>query len=184
MTEWKDRRLYLFASLPARVNRFISLSEDLAPAWKGRSLVPAPRRHLTLLDLSLAEVPLSEMIRLARRFVTDALPEAFHMNVDELVIGADRALLCPSEPLVGALGCQGQLLRAAARRGLDLPDRVVAPRPHVTLGHGYAGDHGATRIDGISWRVEDLRLVLSHGGGTIHEELDRWHLPERRLIAA
>lgn len=184
MPDCTDRRLYLFAPLTAPVNRFINLSEDLAPAWKTQRLVAMPRRHVTILDLSVADMPLAQSIRAARRIVADGLPQAFRMNIDELVVTRERALLMPSEPVRGALRCQSDLLHAATRRGFALPGARVAPRPHVTLGYDYADDIAPTRIDGISWQVEELRLVLSHHGDTLHEELDRWHLPERRALAA
>jgi 2'-5' RNA ligase len=183
MTDRVDRRLYLFAPLPPRVNRFISLSEDLAPAWRTRDLVQTPRRHVTLLDLNLADQPLGRMIRHARRFVADALPEAFRINVDELVVTRRQALLVASEPVQGVRRAQAELLAAADREGLALP-QAAQVRPHVTLGYNYVEDRAVERIDGISWQVDELRLVLSHVGDTVHEILDSWALPGRRMLAA
>jgi 2'-5' RNA ligase len=183
MYDWEDRRLYLFAPLPASVDRAVTLMPELACAWRGRTLVAPVRRHMTLLNLSISDLPLSRVIRLARRFVADALPEAFRINLDELVMTRDRALLAASEWNVGARRCQDRLLQSAAERGLELP-RKAAPRPHVTLGYGYAEDRATVAIDGLSWQVNELRLVLSHHGRTLHEQIDAWQLPERRRSAA
>lgn len=185
MSHAYDRRLHLVAPLPAHANRFISLSEDLAPAWRAASPVTAPERRCVLLDLSVAEVGLSRTIRHARRFVADALPQAFRVNVDALTVTRDRAVLAPREPLPAVRRVQAELLAAAERSGLALDWHRVAVEPHVVIGRGYPADLPPMRIDGVGWRIEELRLVLGHGAGEGREELlDRWTLPETRSLAA
>ena len=62
---------------------------------------------------------------------------------------------------------------------VSLP-RQAAPTPHVTLGYGDRRDRGVRAIDGISWLVDELVLVRSWHGRTLHEELGRWTLPLRQ----
>lgn len=181
MTELADRRLCLAAPLPPEANRFVSLSEDLAPAWGARALVPPGSRHLVLLELGGEQ---ARAVRLATRIVADALPQAFRANLDMLEVTAGRASLIARDETAGVRHCQAALLGAARRRGLALDPATAAPRPHVVLSHGPRTAEGTVRIDGIGWRVEELRLLWGAPDEAAPAVLDSWRLPEHASLAA
>jgi 2'-5' RNA ligase len=178
-----DARLYLFARLPDAVSDHLEISNDIAPVLPGLDLVSVARRHITIADLDVADVPEDFIVALVGWIMATMPPFAFRVVFDQLVTSARSTLLKASRPLTGALGCQAYLVETARHYGLDLT-RQAAPSPHVTLGYSYAGPRGVRPIDGISWLVDELVLVRSWHGRTWHEELGRWTLPPRRSEVA
>lgn len=173
-----DSRLYLFARLPDAVSDHLAVSNDIAPVLPGLDLVSTARRHITLANLNAIDAPEDHVIAMARWIMATCPPFAFHVVFDQVVASARSTLLKASEPLVGALECQAHVIERVRHYGLDLP-RQAAPTPHVTLGYGDRRDRGVRAIDGISWLVDELVLVRSWHGRTLHEELGRWRLPRR-----
>jgi hypothetical protein len=135
-----------------------------------------------LLNLSITNLPLSRVIRLARRFVVGALPDRFPINLDEPVMtrGSRRARDERVECRHAALS--GSAVGVRRRSRLELP-REAARRTHVH-GYGNTEDRPTLTIDGLSWQVNKLRLTLSHHGHTDLELIDAWQLPDGRQSAA
>ncbi len=183
MTALLDSRLYLFARLPDEVGDHLAVSNDVQPVLPGLKLVSTARRHITIADLNGADVPQDHAIALVSWIMATMPPYAFRVVFDQLVVSARSTLLRASQPLIGAGECQAHFIEMVRHYGLDLP-RQSAPTPHVTLGYGYREARGVRPIDGISWRVDELVLVRSFPGRTIHEELGRWRLPVRPREAA
>jgi 2'-5' RNA ligase len=187
MAVMSDPRLHLFASLSDPVGTHLGASNDVEPMLPGLDLVPAPRRHITILDLNVRDIPQDHVAQLIGWVMATMPPYAFRVAFDQIVTAARSTLLKASEPLVGALECQAHVIEMARHYGLDLP-RQAAPVPHVTLGYGRRdagnGGGGVQPIDGVSWLVEELVLVRSLHGRGIHQPLGRWRLPRRSRVAA
>ncbi|WBO22464.1 2'-5' RNA ligase family protein [Sphingomonas abietis] len=183
MSACPDSRLYLFARLPDAVSEHLDVSNDIAPVLPGLDLVSIARRHITLAQLDVAGVPEDFIVALVGWIMATMPPFAFRVVFDQLVTSARSTLLKASRPLLGARGCQDYVVETARHYGLDLA-RQAAPSPHVTLGYSYGGPRGVRPIDGISWLVDELVLVRSWHGRTLHEELGRWTLPPRQRDSA
>jgi 2'-5' RNA ligase len=175
--------LILFACLPEDVTAHLAISNDLGPARSGRSLVAPGRRHIALLHLGAEGVAEAYVIALVNWVMATMPPFAFRVLFDRLIVSPRSALLKASERLAGAEAAQAHLVEALRHYGLPL-SRQAVPQPHVTLGYGYREPCGTLPIDGIGWQVEELVLVRSHHGRTLHEHLAHWRLPHRLARAA
>ncbi len=179
-------RLYLFARLPDGIGDHIDASNDIEPALPGLRLISSARRHITLADLDATGAPQEHVVAMIGWIMATMPPFAFRVMFDQIVTSARHTLLKASEPLLGALECQAHVVEMVRHYGLDLSRRAM-PVPHITLGYGHREGRGRSgdvrAIDGISWLVDELVLVRSWQGRSWHEELGRWHLPERRAVA-
>lgn len=182
MAELFNLRPYLMAMVPTAVAGHLRASRDFAPARSARSWVEDHRRHITILKLGVASVSLEGVVDLARAVMSTCTPDAFHVAFDQLIVIEERAMLKASLPLAGVERCQAGLRDALRTRHLDLP-RLAAPRPHVTLGYHCRDPVGVLPIDPVSWRVDELALVVSVYGQHRHAHLGRWRLPDRRKEA-
>ncbi len=174
-----DRRLYLVAYLAPDVSRFIDASDALASARAAVRPVSSARRHLTVLDLAITGLPEALLVAALRLVMSVAPPRAFRVVLDSCVVRADRSLIVASEPITGFRRCQRELLAALRGYALDLPATDIAVRPHLTLGYDHARDCGVRGIDGVSWLVDTLTLIVSHHGDTRHEPIEQWRLPSQ-----
>ena len=175
-------RLYLFARLPDGLGDHVAASNDVAPMLPGLRLASGARLHSTIAVLDRPGVDQAYIVAMIGWIMATSPPFAFRLLFDEIVTSARQTLLKAREPLPGARDCQAHILGTVRHYGLDLP-RTACPAPHVTLGYGRRTPRGVRPINGISWLVDELVLVRSWHGRSRHEELGRWHLPERRVAA-
>jgi 2'-5' RNA ligase len=171
-----DRRVYLVAYLGAGLSGYIDDRTDFAAARVVIKPVAAARRHLTVLNLAVADVPQKMLEAAVRLVMTGTPPKAFRVVLDHWIASIDRILIGASEPVAGFRRCQDMLLDGLRDYTLDLPARDAAVRPHVTLGYGRPATRGVREIDGLSWKVDALTLIVSHHGEGRHEPIDHWQL--------
>ncbi len=167
----KDR--FFFALRPPP--HAIASLRDIRPAARpGEQAVDDTRLHLTM--FMLGDFPTRPDTLLAQAMAaasTVALP-AFRVTFDRLVVGAGRALLSPSELILGLEQFQMALRKAMHRVGIGPPRwwRYGAP---MTLLYGTRPPSDV-QIDSIGWRAEDFVLIRSALGRTNHTVLGRWPL--------
>lgn len=175
--------LYLFAPLPIGVESHLAACNDLDASRFGDAMVAPHRRHITIAALGGIDAPEEHLIALIDWIMSTIPPYAFRVAFDQLILSPRRALLKGSRPQTGVLDCQAHLVTMLGDYGISLP-KAATPVPHITLGYGYETLGDVRAIDGVSWQVEELVLVRSLHGHTIHQHLARWRLPARQKAAA
>jgi 2'-5' RNA ligase len=171
-----DRRHYLVAYLAPELCGALDAASGPRPAKTIRQPIEAARRHLTVLNLAIVDMPEALLVAALRLAMSASPPTAFRVVLDAVVMRSDRALIVASEPVAGFRRCQRDLLAGLRRYTLDLPPRHAAVKPHVTLGYDCVATDEARGIDGVSWQVDALTLIASHHGKGRHETIDHWRL--------
>ena len=177
MSEYAPRNLFLAlrptaeaAQLVAAMRAFV---QPAVPVGDGRL-------HVTLLriatDLPQPHSGLGELILDALGGIW--LPRC-RLLFDTLVVTPRRALLLPSEPLVGVRRLRDRLMLALGRAAIRTAGDRLAP--HVTLGYPAFGHELAPSqraIEPIGWQACELLLIDSEIGATRHIVRGRWALAQ------
>jgi 2'-5' RNA ligase len=173
-----DRLFFALFPDPVTAARIAETTEDLKrqKGLSGRPLAPE-RFHITLHHLG-DYVGVPESVVAAARAAADSLSSSpFEVSFDRAASFHGRAdnrpfVLRVGEGLAGVVAFQQTLGGAMIKAGLR-PDRSFVP--HVTL--LYDGQLVAEQAIGpIGWTVDELVLVHSLLGQTVHVPLGRWPL--------
>jgi 2'-5' RNA ligase len=169
----KEDVLFLCSFVPP------SLNDEIDDAMRGYGLrgrmIEPERRHISLFGFGAPTRGLVDRIDRAMESLRSR-SQPFGVIFERLVIGARQSLLLPAEgeTIEGLERYDHQCLTAFAEQGLHL-SKGSSSEPHVTL--GYDGvDRGTTSLYPVSWRVQDVSLVISHRGEHRYTFLRRFPL--------
>lgn len=132
------------------------------------------RRHCTMLNLGSARNWAPPQLARLRAELGALYFDPFDVVFDEIL---DRALR-GRKGMPAPAAFHRALRRVALRCGVELSQPNF--RLHLSLAYKGTGVP-RTRIDPISWRVEEFQLVLSDHGHTL---LGRWPLVQRQYALA
>jgi RNA 2',3'-cyclic 3'-phosphodiesterase len=138
------------------------------------SIVTDPRLHMTLCAIHEGGPPDPEMFERVDRAIQG-------LDLSACWIGLRRLVSNPVAATLFTAGRQRDLRKMRkilvdALIAHDVPVlRPGAFRPHVTLGYGPAWE-GQALIEPICWLAQEIVLVDSHVGKTLHRHIARWTL--------
>lgn len=185
--------VYLMHYPPSVITQALS---QLLPAQHGVRTWPMPpeRMHMTVQKLGCylpeAGVP-AWLLALTDRLDGQSFGPSFDVSLDVLQSRDPQASTTTVELTGRGAGVAGvrrlcrQLAEAMVRIGF--PAELIRRRtlPHVTLDYCHT-PMPARRIAPLTWRFEDICLVVSRNGEGAHRVLKRWQLvdPQQSLFAA
>jgi 2'-5' RNA ligase len=142
----------------------------------GGRLVEPERRHISLFGFGPPSDAVVDRIDRAME-MTKPGSRPFAVIFEQLVIGARQSLLLPAhgETLEGLDRYSDDCLAAFAAQGLHLT-KGSSSKPHVTLSYKGGVDGGTKPLDPISWRVQDVTLIISHRPHHRYTFVRRWPL--------
>lgn len=165
-------RLFFAVKPPPMVARQIDHYAEILAGGADR-ILPA-HQHVTLgiaADMPTYPTALIDMLQVT---AMQMMADPFDLLLDRLSYGGRSAALRPSRSNAPLVRLQRQVAQALKRAGAPPRDDWNFS-PHQTLFY-RDGPPAQRRIDGFSWRVEDVVLVCSHVGSTRHETLGTWSL--------
>jgi RNA 2',3'-cyclic 3'-phosphodiesterase len=159
--------LYIQAKPPPHVQAQITALQRNDPS-RGADLLHATL--VSLFDLHYAPPEwLAKVIAALDSFDGPAFPLAF-----DRIENRKAVTLRTRAPLAEARAFQAALLRHLLERKAPMM-LGTTPEPHVTI--NYRGDRlGSQKIAAVGWTVDEILLVESVVGKTIHIEHGRWPL--------
>lgn len=184
--------VYLIHYPPSAITKACS---RLLPGVQGEQSWPMPpdRMHMTLQKLGCYSpdegVP-AWLLALTARLEARSFGPPFDVSLDVLQSRDANTLLTTVELTGGGTGVSG--VRRLCRQLADEMERVGFPAdlirremlPHITLDYRHA-PVPKRHITPLTWRIEEVCLVVSRNGEGVHEVLARWPLIEtqRSLFA-
>lgn len=163
---------YFFALRPPPVRaRQIS---QAAPWLKLDSAVAAERLHVTLFILDDLPRQAADLEARLRRIGEGVRAAPVDVRLDRIGGAGGSFALRPSLVIPGLRALHRTLADLAGATGVR--ERVgYRFSPHLTLGY-RAGAPFSTPVEPVEWRADELVLIHSRVGRTVHDVLGRWPL--------
>lgn len=169
----RDRFFFALRPPAREARRALAFAEGaLGPGWQ---LQTPPRLHVTLaITEDFDEAPGELVQRLS--VIGDRVAAApFMMTLDRLSISHRSAALRPGNTLAG-LSALYKAIRAewTAARIAMRDDWTFSP--HLTLGYREGNAPLSRPVEPFGWHADELVLIRSLVGRTVHETLGQWPL--------
>lgn len=168
-----DSYRYLLASRPdpARRRELVALRR---PAGQAARPVPAGLLHMTWCVLAETGRRDPFLLPRVRAALAGATLASGSLWLGRVRGGAGGAAVCGRGPKPELIALYRSIVAALATRGLQPLHRQSGFRPHVTLGHAPCA-FAPFRLLHL-WVPDELLLIESEVGNTVHNVLARWPL--------